>query len=132
MPVRRLRGAGVLEVLREEARAAGHVEVRVGLHGPLEHLDLVRVVLAVAVDLDDAVVVVLERVAEPGLHRAADAEVVGKLHDGRAGLARALARGVRRTVVDDEHVEVGAALAQRPDDATDRGLLVVRGHDGQL
>ena len=77
-------------------------------------VDVARVVLAVAVDLDGDVVAVLERVLVARLHRAADAEVERHPHDACAGGARGPRRVVGRAVVDDQHVEVRARAAADP------------------
>ena len=89
---RKPRERGAELPISREARA----DAQIGLTGEQRGEDLrqlTRVVLAVSVDLHRDVVAVLEREAVAGLHRAADAEVVGQADDIGAGLASAVARG---------------------------------------
>ena len=74
--------------------------------------ELRRIVLAVAVDADSEVEVVLERVAEAGLHGAADAEVERQAQHPRAGCARDLGGAVVRAVVDHEDLELRVVRAE--------------------
>ena len=77
--------------------------------GASDRAELRRVVLAVAVDAHGEVVAVLERVAEAGLHGAADPEVERQPEHARARRSAAtLGRAVGRAVVDDDDVEPGS------------------------
>lgn len=68
----------------EEARADDHVSPAFLQHAQ-ECGDLLRIVLTVAIQTNDVVVMVLPGKLQAGLHRAADAEVEGVTHDLRAG-----------------------------------------------
>jgi len=75
---------------------------------------------------------VVQRVEEPRLDGAADAEVERMLKHPRAGVLRDPIRVVRRAVVHDEHVEGRRVLADQAHDGADGGRLVVGGDDGEV
>ena len=100
----------------------------------LERGDLARIVLAVGVEL--------ERrgrsrrgpaYRKPGLQRAADAEVERQLDHVHAGARRERGGLVDGAVGDDDHVEVGADLAELGERAGQRRFLVERrNHDERV
>ena len=75
IPIRRASGGRYVAVAVDEARARDDVGLA-ALDRAEQLLELGRVVLAVAVEPHGRLVAVLERVLEPGLDGAADAEVV--------------------------------------------------------
>ena len=85
--------------------------------------------LAVAVDLHGRIEALLERIAEPRLHRASDAEVEREAHDARAVLPGDKGGGVDGSVVDDENFDLGVERPQLVNDVAHGVLLVERGHD---
>lgn len=114
--------AGPEDVLRPPARDR--------IEQPLE---IARVVLAVAVQVDGGGVPTFARGLEAAAQRRPDPPraVVGA-HLGAGGPGD-LRRAVLRAVVDDEHVERHAARfsGQPGEHAADRSLLVARHHDRQ-
>ena len=117
---------------RQEPRAGDHVEAA-AIVEPLEQLgDVLRVVLAVAVELHRDLVAVLLRVHVSGLHGAADPEVERQADDLRTGGRCCPAGPVGGAVVDHEHVELGRAAPNLLDRARDRLDLVERGDDRQI
>jgi hypothetical protein len=83
-----------VEVAAEEARALDEVDALVELLE--ERLELVGLVLAVAVDRDDAVVAAGERVGEAGAQRGAEAALAER--EERLDLEAAQRLEVRRAV----------------------------------
>ena len=126
--------AGRADRVRDRAAggetAADH-EVRAGVEAGHQLPHLGGVVLAVGVELDRAVVVVADGVAEAGLQRTADAEVERQRQHRGAGLGGDVRGGVARAVVDDEHVEVRQLAREVLEDARQRRLLVERGDDDE-
>ena len=122
-------GASVVAV-SDEAGADDHVRAPVD-DRLQQRRDLVRIVLAVAVDLHGEVEAVLERVLVAGLDRAADPEVEGEPDDPRARLGGEPGGRVGRAVVDDEDLEFRVDRADLAHDGGDRAGLVVRRHDRQ-
>ncbi len=105
-------------------------DVRAAGNDRLEDLrKLVRDVLPVAVDLDRDVEALVARVLKARLDGAADAEVVRKADDARAGGDGLACRPVGRAVVDDDDLEVRVGGTDLRDDRRDRGRLVIRGDD---
>ena len=86
--------------------------------------------LAVPVEAHGELEVVLQCVAEGGLHRAADAEVVREREHARALLLGHLGRAIAGAVVHDDDLEAGVELADLVDHARHAALLVVGGNDG--
>ena len=92
-----------------EARAHDDVRVAVGQRRD-QAVDLLRRVLAVAVDLDRDVVAAFERDHVARLHGAADAEVEGQRDHARAGAHRLGSRPVAGAVVDHDDIGRREAL----------------------
>ena len=107
IPARRANGRLVVAGALGEARADDDVGLA-ALERREQVRDLLRVVLAVAVEPDHGVVAVRERVLEAGLDGAADAEVEGQADDRGAGGGRARGRRVLGAVVDHDDVEAGS------------------------
>ncbi len=107
--------------------------VGVGLQAGEQIVDVARVVLPVAVDLNGDLVAVLERVEVAALHRAADAEVE---RQAQHRVRRPRPRGRRSSSVEPSsittHVEVGRGRVDLGDGSGDRLDLVVRGHDDEI
>src|SRR5262245_6929377 len=111
----------------DEARA-DH-EIGPAVEDRLEHLcDLARVVLTVAVHLDRNVKPTLERVLVARLDGTPDPDVEGQRDDSRAGSCGTSRGGVRRTVVDDDDIELGIGGADLLEDRPQRTFLV-KGRD---
>jgi len=91
--------------------------------------------LAVAVDLRGEVEALAVRQLQPGLHRAADPEILAQPQQARAVRPRDLGGPVGRAVVDDHRLERDAGgSGQRLDlveQATERRLLVERRDDDE-
>ena len=131
IPVRRLIGRDVPGV-GGEARAADHVDLGGLRHRRLERGDLAGVVLAVAVDLDHVLVVVLAGVGEARLDRAADPEVERQRdHPGARPARRDVAvASVEPSSMTTTSKSGASRCSARTTLATVSGL-VVRRHDGQ-
>ena len=114
----------------EEARAEHVVGAPAG--DRLEHaLDVGRVVLPVAVDVDRRGVALVASDLEPAAERGAEAARLRMRVDARTVLAGDQRRGVARAVVDEENVDgQSMRLGRQPgDDAAYRRLLIARHHD---
>ena len=107
IPARRANGGLVVAVPVREPRADHHVGLA-ALERREQARQLLRVVLAVAVETEDDLVAVLERVLEAGLDRTADAEVEREPDDRSAGRGGDLGGRVGRAVVDHHDVEQGS------------------------
>ena len=113
----------------DEARP-GHDVRLAALDRPEQLRQLAGIVLAVAVEPHRRLVAALERVLEPGLDGAADADVVRAAHHRCA--VRARDRGGRRRASRRRSRRRRSAEldgADRVDDVPDRAGLVVGGHD---
>ena len=130
MPIRRGK-RGAVGALAREARADRDVRVA-GDHRLEQGAELARVVLAVAVDLDGDVEVMLGRILDARLNGGADAEVVRQAEHGCAGRAGELGGAVGRAVVDDDDLEVGVEVPDLGDDLRDGARLVVGRDDGRF
>ncbi len=95
-----------------------------------QHLDLARIVLPVAVDLQAEIVAMARGIFEAGLHRAADAEILRETRNRRAVACDRGGR-VRRAVVDHQRVVAATGLRDLGKETADRGFLVVAGDDQQ-
>lgn len=92
---------------------------------------LARRVLAVTVDLDRYVVTLVPGDPETGLNRPSDAEVEREARNpGSRGMGD-LSGSVRRTVVDDEHVDGGVRPTDLPDHVGYGCFFIECGDDGE-
>ena len=109
------------DVAQPLLEARPDADVRVPARDPVgERGDVGRIVLPVAVELDEQVVAGPDRVLVARLERDAVAHVERVAHDRRAVRARDLGRLVRRAVVDDDDVEAGGLGL----DLVDHGAVV--------
>jgi len=92
--------------------------------------DLRRVVLPVAVQADGPVEPLLERVPEPRLHGAADADIEREPEDRRPARFRDGRRVVRGGVVHDDDLRRGTGCPDLVDDPSDRAGLIEGRDDG--
>src|SRR5262249_5973860 len=120
-----VREAAPRQHLPEEMRASADDQVGARRLAAFDELrDLVREVLAVGIEGDDAVVAVVARVLESGLERRALAAVLRMDEHVRAGAARGVACAVARAVIDyDDVVHDFLRLGH---DAADASLRVER------
>ena len=61
--------------------------------------------LAITIDLRREVEALAMREPKPGLHRAADAEIVSEANDARTARTRDLGRAIGRAIVDDDGLD---------------------------
>jgi glycosyltransferase involved in cell wall biosynthesis len=124
------------QTLAEAAHTAGAIGADAGVAGADDHVGLsgdqrledhaklARVVLAVAVDLHGDVEAVRERVAEPGLHGAADSKVEGNDQKPGTGCIGDRPGPVVGAVVHDDDLEARIRCPDLLDHSPDRACLV--------
>jgi hypothetical protein len=118
--------------MAEEARAE-HVIGAPASDRPEDPLEVGRVVLTVAVEVDGGGVALVPRDAEPGAKRRPEPARDRVRMDAGAMLAGDARRAIARAVVDDEHVD--GQTARLPGNAgehtADGPFLVARNDDGE-
>jgi len=131
-PVGELAVSAHAVAVAEEARAEDVVGAATG-DGREDALEVARVVLAVAVEVDGGRVALVTRDREPGAKRRAEPARDRMRVDASAALARDVGSGVAGAVVHQKEIDIHAARAARDrgEDATDGGLLVTGNRHGE-